>query len=186
MRKLLSLFEMYCVRWNGVKRGLLFLVALNLILGSSRSAVAQCPPLAVAALPAVGAAPFPCRFDATLTRQFTPASAPKDTYRAYVTEAPLEQVLGAFKGVAQSESVQGAWTIEETDPLSAFGEAGLYDRGKVARLYGGKRARVARGPIVRNGRTIRSITLVSPYPAPSLTSLERGTLIIDYRISSSE
>jgi hypothetical protein len=68
------------------------------------------------------------------------------------------------------------------DPLEAFGDAGPYNRAKVAELYVGLRARVARGPIIEGGRTIAAITLVSPYPNRSLSRLEPGTLIIEFRI----
>ncbi len=104
-------------------------------------------------------------------------------YRVYATGASLETAIAAFRAVARSGDVKGAWAVEETDPLSAFGEAGLYDRTKVARLYVGIRARVARGPLLRDGRTVASVTLVSPYPDASLTRLERGTLIIYFDTS---
>jgi hypothetical protein len=101
-------------------------------------------------------------------------------YRVYAAGSRIEDVVGAFKSIARSDDVRGAWVIQETNPLSAFGEAGPYDRTKVARLYVAVPVRVARGPIIRDGRTIASITLVSPYPDPSLTRLERGTLIIQF------
>jgi hypothetical protein len=68
------------------------------------------------------------------------------------------------------------------DPLDAYGTAGPYDRAKVARLYVGVRPRVAHGPIVEQGRTVASITLISPYPNASLSELHSGTLIIEFRI----
>ncbi len=117
---------------------------------------------------------------------FTPRSVPENTYRVYVTDSSIEKVLAAFRAVASSSNVAGAWVVQEMDPLDAYGDAGLYDRAKVARLYVGVRARVARGPMVEQGRTVASMTLVSPYPNTSLTGLERGTLIIDFRIAGSE
>ena len=72
---------------------------------------------------------------------------------------------------------QADWTIEATAPLDAFGAAGTYDRAKVARLYGGRWPRVARGWRRSEGQ-LESITLVSPYPNATLTRLEPGTLII--------
>ncbi len=64
------------------------------------------------------------------------------------------------------------------DPLEAFGEAGTYPRTTVARLYTGTRAQVVRFPIERNGRTVAAVTLISPYPDPTLSRLEPGTLAI--------
>ncbi len=145
-------------------------------------AVGQCPPLDATRLSASSPVTAPaCRFDATLTRLFTPPAAPAGTYRVYVAGSAIETVAAAFKAVAQSDDVSGAWVIQETDPQSAFGDAGPYNRTKVARLYVGVPTRVARGPVVRDGRTRTSITLVSPYPEPSLARLERGTLIIEFR-----
>ncbi len=159
-------------RWPGL------LVA---VLSLSATAVAQpqCPPLAASD----NAAPFVCRFDAALTRLFTPARIPKDTYRVYVTDADIGRAAAAFQAMASPSNADGPWVVRQMDPLDAYGNAGPYNRAKVARLYVGIRARVARGPIVRSGRTDASITLVSPYPDPSLTRLERGTLIIELRIN---
>jgi hypothetical protein len=145
---------------------------------------AQCPPLVAAGTHAGSASgqPFSCRFDAALTRMFTPRSVPKDTYRVYVTDASIETVVAAFRAVASSADVAGAWTVQAMDPLDGFGKAGPYDRAKLARVYLGVRARVAHGPMVGRGRTVASMTLVSPYPDVSLSRLERGTLIIEFRI----
>ena len=49
------------------------------------------------------------------------------------------------------------------EPLDAFGAAGPYNRAALARLYAGKRVRVARGWIERGDR-FESVTLLSPYP----------------------
>jgi len=208
MRKWLSLIEMYRVLPGDVKKrasgvrlsgggnrmrsglhplgGVLVVLSLTLCLAHPRTALAQCEPLRRAASPATSASPrsLSCQFDLALTRTFTPATVvAKDTYRAYVTDAPIDEVVAAFRSVANSESVRGAWAIEQIEALDAFGKAGQYDATRVSRLYGGRRARVAHGPIVRNGRTVTSITLVSPYPDPSLAHLERGTLIIEYRVA---
>jgi hypothetical protein len=200
---------MYCAGRTAVKRAagcspvarssfLLIVATIGLWLSGPRAAVAQCPPLESAAAlsnpPEAGSgkatspaaagshSPFECRFDAALTRMFTPRAAPQGTYRVYVTTVRIEQLLDAFRAVASSSAVEGAWAIQQMDPLDAYGEAGVYDRAKVARLYVGVRARVARGPIIEQGRTVASITLVSPYPDGSLTRLEPGTLIIEFRI----
>ncbi len=167
------------------------------------SADRRCPPLnTVPGQNATAAsASLACRFDPTLTRLFTPRVGPENTYRVFVTNAALEAVLAAFVARAGGQSstatdgaprpaegparAAGSWTVESMDPLDAFGESGIYDRPKVGRLYVGVRAHVARGPIVESGRTVASITLISPYPDPSLTRLERGTMIIEFRIAGS-
>ena len=157
------------------------LVALFFSLSARPIATAQseCPPLAYA-----GSHAFSCRFDATLTRMFTPRAVPSGTYRVYVTDARIEQAVAGFRAVASSSHVEGAWVAHVMDPLDAYGDSGLYDRAKVARLYVGVRAQVARGPVVDHGRTVASITLVSPYPNVALTRLQPGTLIIEFKISS--
>ncbi len=171
------------------------LVVLSLLPLPGRAlAQAACPPLAGARSGALsnpaeagthdagGGAVVTCRFDAALTRMFTPPTVPPGMYRVYVTEDSIERMLAEFRGVAASSDVEGAWSVTQMSPLDAYGEAGLYDRAKVARLYGGVPARVARGPILENGRTVASITLVSPHPNGSLARLERGTLIIEFRL----
>jgi hypothetical protein len=51
----------------------------------------------------------------------------------------------------------------------------------VARLYGSRQPRVARGARADEGRVVESWTLVSPYPSADLTRLEHGTLRIVLR-----
>ncbi len=199
MRNPLSLFEMYRGRRRPVKphpansravihgrsavrRVFLALGVSILALGSSRVAQAQpsCPPLSDAR--SHRDPPFSCRFDATLTRLFTPPTVPAGTYRVYVTGASFHNVLAAFRAVAGSTDVQGAWVPRDMNALDAYGEAGPYDHAKLARLYAGSPARVTRGPVLESGQTVASITLVSPYPDASLTRLEAGTMIIEFRI----
>jgi hypothetical protein len=64
----------------------------------------------------------------------------------------------------------------------AFGQSGGYNRWKLARLYGARRAKVARMPRVENGRVVEAWTLISPYPDPGLERLEPGTLLIVLRL----
>jgi hypothetical protein len=61
--------------------------------------------------------------------------------------------------------------------LDAFSGAGTYKRSALARLYGGTRVRVARGWSASTDG-VESITLLSPYPDPSLTHLMPGTMAI--------
>jgi hypothetical protein len=49
-------------------------------------------------------------------------------------------------------------------------------------VYGARRARVARGPRVVDGRVVESWTLISPYPDPGLQRLEPGTLLIVLKV----
>ena len=68
---------------------------------------------------------------------------------------------------------------ENIDPLDAFGTAGAYDRSVLARLYGGARARVARG-WMQEGDRFESIILISPFPDATLTHLLPGTMVIRF------
>jgi hypothetical protein len=76
----------------------------------------------------------------------------------------------------------GAWQPKSVLPFDAFGQMGRYDRWTLARLYGARRARVARGPRGSEGQVTESWTLISPYPDPALSRLEPGTLLIVLRI----
>jgi hypothetical protein len=122
-----------------------------------------------------------CRFDATLTREFTPRSAPEGIYRVFVTTARLESTASLLRQAFPGSAAASSWTVQQFDPLDGFGDGGAYDRPKVARLYTGRRVRVARGPIVKDGRVVASVWLFSPYPDPSLSRLQPGTMIIEFR-----
>ena len=50
---------------------------------------------------------------------------------------------------------------EYLEPLDAFGNAGSYDRAKLARLYGGRRVTVVRG-WRRDGDRFESVPRLSP------------------------
>jgi len=89
-------------------------------------------------------------------------------------QAVWEMAAADGRAPANAES----WPVRKIDPLEAFGEAGAYPRTTVARLYTGVRAQVVRAPIERNGRTVAAVTLISPYPDPTLSRLEPGTMII--------
>jgi hypothetical protein len=104
---------------------------------------------------------------------FTPRHVPAGTYGTFVSPRSIDDVLaGIDAGVAPQAVVA----------LEAFGGSGGYDRWKLARLYGAKRARVARIPRVEDGEVVEAWTLVSPYPDPSLERLEPGTLLIVLRL----
>ena len=107
--------------------------------------------------------------DPELAHLFTPPRPVFGQYEVCTTAAPLAEV-------ARREH-QGKPIIEELEALDAFGAAGVYDRSALARLYGGRRVRVARGWSL-SGDRFQSVTLLSPYPDASLTHLQEGTMVI--------
>jgi hypothetical protein len=114
--------------------------------------------------------------DAALTALFTPARADLGRYEVCTTSAPID----AAAAVAAADGVHLA-AIETLNPSDAFGAAGQYDRAALARLYGGRQVRVARGWLQRRDQ-FESITLVSPHPDRTLTRLEPGTMAIRLRL----
>jgi hypothetical protein len=118
--------------------------------------------------------------------QFLALFAPRlhrDAYRAFVSPLPIEDLLHRLAADPQVQHPPGAWTVTPTAPFDAFGEAGTYRRFRLVRLYGSTRPGVARGPRTGDdGRMLEAWTLVSPYPDPSITRLEAGTLIIVLRV----
>jgi hypothetical protein len=107
--------------------------------------------------------------DPVLTALFTPPHPLLGVYEVCATAEPIEAVA------------ESGWKIENLEPLDAFGSAGTYDRFAVSRLYRGRRARVAHG-WHQDGDRFESITLISPYPDPSLTRLLNGTLVIRFTV----
>lgn len=110
---------------------------------------------------------------------FTPPRAPAGTYATYVSASELERSLKEIRGHAE---MPADWAIQTLPPFDAFGRSGGYDRWKLARLYGSRRARVARGPRLVDGRVVEAWTLISPYPDARLERLEPGTLLIVLRV----
>ena len=108
--------------------------------------------------------------------------AHRDAYRAF--ELPLE--LDAALAVLSEEPTllrpPGSWSAGAVHPLDAFGQGGIYDRWKLLRLYGARRARVARGPRQGRDQTLESWTLISPYPDVTFTRLVEGTLLLVLRV----
>ena len=111
-------------------------------------------------------------------RLFTPLRAHTDAYDAYVSPRDLRDVLRQVGNDPSLIHPPGAWTASAVLPLEAFGLTGSYDRAKLARLYGARRALVARGPRGEGGLPTESWTLISPYPDRNLEQLEPGTLLI--------
>jgi len=111
-------------------------------------------------------------------RLFAPVGERAGWYRAYVSPQPLDDVLRGLGGDDRLLHPPGAWTPTALLPLEAFGLTGRYDRSKLTRVYGARRARVARGPFGLDGRPDQSWTLISPYPDPEFTHLQPGTLLL--------
>jgi hypothetical protein len=112
---------------------------------------------------------------------FTPAHPP-GAYEAYVTGAGLEAVLEQLDAEPATWRPPGAWTPVPTVARDAFGGHGSHNPWALARLYGGRVARVARGPRGEGDRPAESWTLISPYPDPTLSRLEPGTLLLVVRL----
>src|SRR6185312_3002053 len=90
-------------------------------------------------------------------------------YEVCTTASPIEAVIAA------NEAHYG--DVEALGPLDAFGAGGMYNRSMISRLYGGTRAKVVRGWEESCDR-FTSVTLISPYPDPTLQHLIAGTMII--------
>jgi len=94
---------------------------------------------------------------------------------------PRRPVLGRYEACTDprplAEMAPADWVVEALEPADAFGGAGSYDHAALARLYGGRRARVARG-WTESADRFEAVTLISPYPNAAVTALEPGTLII--------
>jgi hypothetical protein len=103
--------------------------------------------------------------DPALAVLFTPERPVLGRYEVCTDPRPLTEVAPAD------------WTVEPLEAADAFGGAGSYDHAALARLYGGRRARVARGWTEAADR-FEAVTLISPYPNATVTTLEPGTLII--------
>ena len=126
----------------------------------------------------VGPPPGEWRNAPAYVRLFTPLRAHTDAYDAYVSPRDLSDVLRQLGNDPSLVHPPGSWTASAVLPLEAFGLTGSYDRAKLARLYGARRALVARGPRGKGGRPTQSWTLISPYPDRNLERLEPGTLLI--------
>jgi hypothetical protein len=118
--------------------------------------------------------------DAALARLFTPVSAPPGRYVVYRSDRPIGDIVKDLKAQDPSPS-PGAWEPTRPEAHDAFGQEGAYDRSRLARLFRGQRVTLIRGSL-RRGEGHTSYTLISPYPNASLTVIEPGTLVIEFRI----
>jgi hypothetical protein len=108
--------------------------------------------------------------DPSLAALFTPPHPELGRYEVCTTAQPIEAV--ASDGL--SDRGEG---IERLEALDAFGAAGPYHRAALARLYGGTRVQVLRRWRQHDNQFV-SETLLSPYPDPTLTKLNPGTMVI--------
>jgi hypothetical protein len=106
-------------------------------------------------------------------RLFAPSGARAAAYHIYVSRLGIDEVLARLAADPSLLHPPGAWMPAALLPSDAFGQTGSYDRSALARLYGSKRALVARGP-----RASEAWTLISPYPSRDMTRLEPGTMLI--------
>jgi hypothetical protein len=182
MRNVVSSFKQYRPR-RAVSR-----IGVLLMLGGAAAAISGprwLPPAALAAgrqAPEAARLRLPGRPSPELARLFVPPHAPAGAYEVLVMEGAVAEARKAVWKMLNpglpADQARDAWREQELEPLEAFGEAGTYPRTRVARLYTGRRASVVRAPIVRDGRTVAAITLISPYPDPTLSRLEEGTMAI--------
>ncbi len=115
-----------------------------------------------------------------LTRLFTPRAVPAGTYVVYRSGEPIEALTARLKALDPNPS-PGAWEPSRPEAHNAFGTDGVYDRLRLARLFTGKRVTVVRGSLLHGGRRL-AYTLISPYPDPSLSTIESGTMVIEFAV----
>jgi len=116
----------------------------------------------------------------SLTRLFTPLAVPPGTYAVSTSTEKIETLTARLKE-QDSSPAPGAWVASRPEAGAAFGQEGLYDRARLARLFNGKRVTVVRGSLAQQGQRL-AYTLVSPYPDPTLSHIIEGTMVIEFRV----
>ena len=114
--------------------------------------------------------------DEVLRRLFTPATFPAGTFTVHRSDERIEALAGRLRAIDPAPA-EGAWQVERPGVFDAFGAEGPYDKPRLALLFGGASPSVARGTLVTAAGRL-AMTLIAPYPAASLTSLRRGTMVI--------
>lgn len=110
-------------------------------------------------------------------------AAHRADYQVSVSPLGLDAVLQSLAADPSLVRTPGAWQARDQYAPDAFGRTGAYNRWQLARLYGSRQARVARGSRIDDGRIVEAWTLISPYPSPDRSRLEPGTLRIVLRIA---
>jgi hypothetical protein len=108
--------------------------------------------------------------DAALTRLFTPRGMPSGTYIVHRSTDSIEALTSRLRALDPSPS--------RPEAANAFGQDGVYDRARLARLFTGKRVTVVRGSLVLDGRRV-AYMLISPYPDAALSVIEPGTMVVE-------
>jgi hypothetical protein len=114
-------------------------------------------------------------------RLFAPSGPRAAAYHIYVSALGIETLLARLAAEPSLLHPPGAWMPAALLPADAFGQTGGYDRSKLARLYGSRRALVAHGPRAPSnalGTGSEAWTLISPYPSLDMTRLEPGTMLM--------
>ncbi len=114
--------------------------------------------------------------DEALRDLFTPASAPPGTYRVFRSAEPASALAARLKAL-DADPAPGAWEPRRLEIGAVFGSVGQYDRGRLGRLFHGRRVDVIRGSLSRDGRHL-AFVLISPYPDPGLSRVLDGTMTI--------
>jgi hypothetical protein len=138
--------------------------------------------LLLSGIPAAGEVDAAWRAAPGYLALFAPVDGRAAAYRAYVSPLDLDVALRRLEADPSLIRAPGAWQARPLPPADAFGQAGRYDRGTLARLYGAAQPRVARGSRAEGGQVVESWTLVSPYPDTALRRLEAGTLLVVLRL----
>ena len=113
---------------------------------------------------------------------FAPAGR-AGSYRIEVTRTGLDEVLKELSVDQTLVRTPGAWAAGYESATDAFGTAGRYNRWLLARLYGSRQIRVARGARAARGRVVEAWTLISPYPSADLRTLHPGTMRLILNVS---
>jgi hypothetical protein len=124
--------------------------------------------------------PFTVTTSAAHARVFAPP-ARADRFAFSVTGDPIDAVANFYRQRWPSDD-ERSWVIAPGPAVEAFDSAAVFDRARLARLYGGRLARIARGPIARAG-TDHVVMLLSPYPEADLRRLNPGTLIMEVSVT---
>jgi len=116
------------------------------------------------------------RADRDLGWLFAPAAAPPAAYEVFRSSRPIAELAGELRQRDPSPRAD-AWRVLRSDPVTAFGTEGRYDRSRLARLFVGRQVQVARGAL-ESGGELSSYTLITPVPDRTLSTLDNDTMII--------